>query len=98
MSLLCCESECECRTYPDEVLLSDDRVLHNMLKIEERYCPNSSYFDCVQKEITPVMRKTVAEWMLEVSFSFYVKLKHFQVPNIPELFKLTEYLLVRVLN
>ncbi|KAK6630362.1 hypothetical protein RUM44_005029 [Polyplax serrata] len=36
-----------------------------MLKIEERYCPNNSYFDCIQKEITPAMRKTVAEWMLE---------------------------------
>lgn len=67
MSLLCCESECECRAYADEVLLSDDRVLLNMLKMEERYCPNSSYFDCVQKELTPAMRQTVAEWMLEVS-------------------------------
>lgn len=66
MSLLCCESECECRSYPDPVLLSDDRVLHNMLKMEERYCPNSSYFECVQKDINPAMRKTVAEWMLEV--------------------------------
>ena len=66
MSLLCCESECECRSYPDPVLLSDDRVLHNMLKMEERYCPNSAYFECVQKDITPAMRKTVAEWMLEV--------------------------------
>lgn len=76
MSLLCCESECECRTYPDEVLLSDDRVLHNMLKIEERYCPNNSYFDCIQKEITPAMRKTVAEWMLEVSIYIITNTLH----------------------
>lgn len=68
MDLLCCEnSETECRAYPDPALLEDDRVLKNLLKSEERFAPRSSYFQCVQTDISPVMRKIVAEWMLEVS-------------------------------
>jgi hypothetical protein len=67
MELLCCERELESRAYPDPVLLDDGRVLANLLKTEELYTANSSYFQCVQKDITPSMRKIVAEWMLEVS-------------------------------
>lgn len=70
MDLLCCETECECRAYPDPVLLNDERVLQNLLDREERYCPSSSYFECVQKDLTPQMRRIVAEWMMEVS-NFY---------------------------
>ncbi|XP_044728709.1 G1/S-specific cyclin-D2 [Chrysoperla carnea] len=67
MDLLCCErAEFECRAYPDPVLLNDERVLQNLLKTEERYTPSGSYFECVQRELTPQMRKIVAEWMLEV--------------------------------
>ncbi|KAK1130254.1 G1/S-specific cyclin-D3 [Melipona bicolor] len=67
MDLLCCETtDIECRAYPDPVLLDDDRVLQNLLKTEERYSPSTSYFDCVQTEISASMRKIVAEWMLEV--------------------------------
>lgn len=71
MNLLCCEraAEFECRAYPDPVLLNDERVLENLLKTEERYTPSGSYFDCVQRELTPQMRKIVAEWMLEVRFN-----------------------------
>ncbi|OAD54165.1 G1/S-specific cyclin-D1 [Eufriesea mexicana] len=66
MDLLCCETtETECRAYADPALLGDDRVLQNLLKTEERYAPSSSYFECVQKDISPLMRKIVAEWMLE---------------------------------
>lgn len=69
MDLLCCEnSETERRAYPDPTLLEDDRVLKNLLKSEERFAPRSSYFQCVQTDISPVMRKIVAEWMLEVSY------------------------------
>ncbi|KOC65040.1 G1/S-specific cyclin-D2 [Habropoda laboriosa] len=68
MDLLCCETtETECRAYADPALLGDDRVLQNLLKTEERYAPSSSYFECVQRDISPLMRKIVAEWMLEVS-------------------------------
>ncbi|XP_014234906.1 G1/S-specific cyclin-D2-like [Trichogramma pretiosum] len=68
MDLLCCEStsQMECPAYPDPNLLDDDRMLQNLLKSEERYAPSATYFSNVQKEITPVMRKVVAEWMLEV--------------------------------
>ncbi|XP_043799589.1 G1/S-specific cyclin-D2 isoform X2 [Apis laboriosa] len=67
MDLLCCETtETECRAYADPALLGDDRVLQNLLKTEERYAPSSSYFECVQRDISPLMRKIVAEWMLEV--------------------------------
>ncbi|GLV35728.1 Cyclin D [Carabus blaptoides fortunei] len=66
MDLLCCETECECRAYPDPVLLNDERVLQNLLKTEERYTPSCSYFECVQRDLTPQMRKIVAEWMMEV--------------------------------
>lgn len=71
MDLLCCETtETECRAYADPALLGDDRVLQNLLKTEERYAPSSSYFECVQRDISPLMRKIVAEWMLEVSNRF----------------------------
>ncbi|PSN48879.1 G1/S-specific cyclin-D3 [Blattella germanica] len=67
MDLLCCESsEYECRAYSDPVLLHDERVLQNLLSNEERYTTSRSYFECVQKDLTPQMRKIVADWMLEV--------------------------------
>ncbi|XP_069679168.1 G1/S-specific cyclin-D2-like [Periplaneta americana] len=66
MDLLCCETSCDCRAYADPVLLNDERVLQNLLNTEEKYSPSSSYFECVQTDITPQMRKIVAEWMLEV--------------------------------
>jgi hypothetical protein len=67
MDLLCYEPGSDYRAYPDPVLLNDERVLQNLLQMEERYCPSSSYFKCVQKDLTPQMRTIVAEWMMEVS-------------------------------
>lgn len=66
--LFCCEArvDFECRAYADPVLLKDRRVLHNLLSSEERHVLSSSYFDCVQSELKPYMRKIVTEWMLEV--------------------------------
>ncbi|XP_030745816.1 G1/S-specific cyclin-D2-like [Sitophilus oryzae] len=66
--LLCCEqsSQTDLRALRDPALLHD-RVLRNLLKAEDRYalpCPRS--FASVQPEITPAMRKIVAEWMMEV--------------------------------
>lgn len=54
------------RALQDPALLKD-RVLQNLLKAEERLGPISSYFGTLQTEITPHMRKIVADWMLEVS-------------------------------
>lgn len=50
----------------DPVLLRR-RVLDNLLRTEERYAVTANYFGTVQTEITPPMRRLVAEWMLEVS-------------------------------
>lgn len=66
MELLCCEVDRVRRAVPDSNLLYDDRVLQNLLTIEERYLPQCSYFKCVQKDIQPYMRRMVATWMLEV--------------------------------
>ncbi|OWR53350.1 G1/S-specific cyclin-D3 [Danaus plexippus] len=49
----------------DPVLLRR-RVLDNLLRTEERYAVTANYFGAVQKEVTPHMRRLVAEWMLEV--------------------------------
>lgn len=65
MELLCCEVDPVRRAVPDRNLL-DDRVLQNLLTVEERYLPQCSYFKCVQKDIQPYMRRMVATWMLEV--------------------------------
>lgn len=51
---------------PDPVLLRR-RVLDNLLRTEERYAITANYFGAVQIELTPHMRRLVAEWMLEVS-------------------------------
>ncbi|MGH0162227.1 UNVERIFIED_CONTAM: hypothetical protein FKN15_042624 [Acipenser sinensis] len=66
MELLCCEVDTVRRAGPDPNLLYDDRVLLNLLTIEERFLPQCSYFKCVQKDIQPFMRRMVATWMLEV--------------------------------
>ncbi|XP_071453013.1 G1/S-specific cyclin-D2 [Hetaerina americana] len=69
MDLMCYEPErgCECRAYEDPHLVNDERVFQNLLKAEERNVPSpTSYFNCVQKEVTPENRKVVADWLLEV--------------------------------
>lgn len=68
MELLCCEGTRHApRAGPDPRLLGDQRVLQSLLRLEERYVPRASYFQCVQREIKPHMRKMLAYWMLEVS-------------------------------
>ena len=55
------------RATVDPALLKDDRVLSNLLRLEMTYLPSASYFECVQTDIAPWMRGSVAGWMLEVS-------------------------------
>ncbi|NXE02347.1 CCND3 protein, partial [Chaetorhynchus papuensis] len=67
MELLCAESAPRVpRAGRDPHLLGDRRVLQNLLSLEERYSPRVSYFQCVQRDIQPYMRRMLAFWMLEV--------------------------------
>ncbi|XP_047451315.1 G1/S-specific cyclin-D1-like [Mugil cephalus] len=65
--LLCCEGDRPAvqRAYQDSNLLTD-RVLHALLKAEDKYLPAPNYFKCTQRQIAPYMRRIVATWMLEV--------------------------------
>lgn len=67
--LLCCEGARPAvrRAHRDSNLLTD-RVLHALLRAEDKYLPAANYFKCVQREISPYMRRIVATWMLEVSW------------------------------
>lgn len=66
MDLLCHEAPRVPTSYKDPVLLNDDRVLQNLLATEDRYLPSGKYFDVIQDDIKPHMRKLVSKWMLEV--------------------------------
>ena len=47
-------------------LLNDDRVLQNLLKLEDSYTIQSNYFAILQHEVKPWMRTVLANWMFEV--------------------------------
>lgn len=66
MELYCLESDITLKAQPDPNILYDDRVLQSLLTIEERFLPLCSYFQRVQKDIQPFMRRMVAGWMHEV--------------------------------
>ncbi|KAJ4924500.1 hypothetical protein JOQ06_003456 [Pogonophryne albipinna] len=66
MELYCMESDIAVRAQPDPNILYDDRVLQSLLTIEERFLPQCTYFQRVQKDIQPYMRRMVAVWMHEV--------------------------------
>ena len=71
MELLCCEGgEQLKRAFLDPVFLNDNRVLQNLLKVEEHYTIASEYMK-FQTDIKPFMRKVVTQWMREVSFYYY---------------------------
>lgn len=65
MELLCCEGEQLKRAFLDPVFFSDNRVLHNLLNVEDHYAVSSKYME-FQTDIKPYMRKVVTNWMLEV--------------------------------
>lgn len=71
MDLLCCEGPRVRYAYQDPTLLRDDRVLRNLLTCEDKYIPTCRYFNIVQKEIEPHMRRMVTTWMLEVNINSY---------------------------
>ena len=57
------------RSLPDPALLTDSRVLENVLQSQNVHTSNIiDYFsNGAQQQIKPHMRKIVTEWMLEVS-------------------------------
>lgn len=54
------------RSIRDPVILNDARVLRNLLEVDERHTPSTSYFN-IQTDLNPFMRKTLTRWMLEVT-------------------------------
>ena len=50
----------------DPLLSSDPRVIPNLLLLEGASMPPCDYFQTVQDDIQPFMRKVVTTWMLEV--------------------------------
>lgn len=70
MELYCLESDISVKALPDPNILYDDRVLQSLLTIEDRFLPQCSYFQRVQKDIQPYMRRMVAGWMHEVCGHF----------------------------
>lgn len=70
MELYCLESDIAVRAQPDPNILYDDRVLQSLLTIEDRFLPQCSYFQRVQRDIQPYMRRMVAGWMHEVCGHF----------------------------
>uniref|UniRef100_A0A3B3YPQ4 Cyclin N-terminal domain-containing protein n=1 Tax=Poecilia mexicana TaxID=48701 RepID=A0A3B3YPQ4_9TELE len=66
MELYCLESDTAVKAQPDPNILYDDRVLQSLLTIEDSFLPQCSYFQRVQKDIQPYMRRMVAGWMHEV--------------------------------
>lgn len=77
LSLLCCETDISGaakRAVLDPVLLNDSRVLANLLATEDKYLPHTCYFNCVQTDIQPYMRKMVTDWMAEVCMGFILKM------------------------
>ncbi|XP_017770767.1 PREDICTED: G1/S-specific cyclin-D2-like, partial [Nicrophorus vespilloides] len=50
----------------DPVIFADERVVEHLLEEERLYVPPCNYFESVQTDIEPFMRKVVTTWMLEV--------------------------------
>lgn len=52
----------------DHNILTDSRILRQLLQTEYKYVPNRvlESYKCIQSEVEPYMRKVVANWMLEV--------------------------------
>lgn len=52
----------------DPAIFDDPRVIENILRLDAVYQPSASYFDDVQVDVRPPMRKILLSWMSEVSF------------------------------
>lgn len=56
-----------CVAGSDRALDRDPRLLLNLLTLERTHALHTDYFQNVQIDIQPFMRKVVTTWMLEVS-------------------------------
>lgn len=65
MELLCAESGESQRAFQDPVFLKDNRVIHNLMKLEGHYTIPSDYM-AGQTDIKVFMRKIITQWMCEV--------------------------------
>lgn len=61
-----------CVAGSDRALDRDPRVLLNLLALERSHALHTDYFQNVQIDIQPFMRKVVTTWMLEVSKYLYM--------------------------
>ncbi len=50
----------------DPAIFEDPRVIENILQLNSKYQPSASYFDEMQCDVKPKMRKILLSWMLEV--------------------------------
>lgn len=62
------QMEMRLNTAIKDPIFLDNRCLENLLKAEDRHekLLNPDYFTAVQKEISPSMRKVVAEWVIDL--------------------------------
>ena len=60
------------KAHVDPILLEDSRVFRNMMVTEDSYKSDHKYFENIQEEIKPHMRKLVTDWMLEVRICLVV--------------------------
>ena len=64
-----CSSDLDTTTEKSSIdlnILSDDRLIENLLFLEQNYRIHDNYFLGIQTDIKPWMRKTLAHWMLDV--------------------------------
>jgi len=61
------ESPLTVKAIQDTTQIKDVRILQNLLRNEDRFMPDTpDYMTTFQPMVTPVMRKKVADWMLEI--------------------------------
>lgn len=54
------------RTDGDNTMATDPQIIPNLLTLEKATIPPFDYFETIQKDIQPYMRKVVTAWMMEV--------------------------------
>ena len=85
MDLLCTEMTDHNLAPMDAVIYKDERVLDNMLQLDDTLVPKFNYFHGFQKSLEPYMREIVIEWMHEVSGIF---VKYFFNSHNDDLYKI----------